>query len=1021
MKRSKFFRQSLSIAIVILLVVPFQLALAAPEEEPVSLLIRSGKLEPAEQAIFRMLQKNRLASRVVGETDFIAAMHIQKLPYLAVPLYSRTDEATVAALAQYIAGGGKLLLLPAVPAAELRGNKLLELVGIPVSGFKMVDGDVQLHWKGQAEPEWRLPAQSSFLTITPKSNMEILASWNNEYPAVVQTPYGLLLNWQWDGQGEPDYTNVLARLLRLPNPEEQTKPTESVAAQESASTAANGEKLEASEPQKSERAPQPVPGSAIMVLKKASPSESQPSEKLAEVESPEVAQPASTAAEQANAPDKEPSTPVAIAPLENEVQEAVEPEKAQENQTTAPMEKKTPDSESFETKPVATQSSVETPPSGTKLAATEAKPPVETAIGDDEVLNNILGVPNNSQPASGQPAPQAPQERRQKPFSFLDPDASEILAPKFDYGVYSMSMRILDDYKKRINDALETSRQLALNVPEEQVLSLLRESDVYKKQFETLYLANKTQEGLDAFAQARKLALQALALTTDSPRVEGRAIWLDRGTIVKAGGPAGVRLLMQRLHQAGINVVYFEAFNAGFPLYQSAILKPNPLVMGWDPLQAAVEEGHRLGMEVHAWVWVFAVGNRKHNDLIGKPSNYAGPVLEDLGLMSEALRGRDGSLNMDIRQNEFWLSPASPKAREFLLSAYKELLTKYPVDGLHLDYIRYPFQTSGTRMGFESVAKERFAQSTGMNLDTLDDYTQRMWIAWKTYQVSSFVQQVSEMARKLRPMIKISAAVFPMKRDARIVAIQQDWETWVDNGWIDVLNPMSYTSDPERLQSIYETVQRSPQRNMLVYPGIALKYLDGGSLVNQLEALRQKGCMGTTLFAGAYLDGEKIDTLGKGPYKNSSSLPPHRDVIQAIQLLSADYEQKLARLQTGRQIGLADANSVQSALKELAASLAAFQSAPSSDSLQRTQQAMRNLQSVTQSWSNQDRAAHPYRAAHFDKLVTQLDKLVGYLADKAIPPTTAESFEPFRKAGTQPVPPAKAAPESASEVGAVTP
>jgi uncharacterized lipoprotein YddW (UPF0748 family) len=495
--------------------------------------------------------------------------------------------------------------------------------------------------------------------------------------------------------------------------------------------------------------------------------------------------------------------------------------------------------------------------------------------------------------------------------------------------------------------------------------------------------------------------LQALALTTISPRVEGRAIWLDRGTIVKAGGPAGVKLLMQRLHQSGLNVVYFETLNAGFPMYQSTLLKGNPLIQqgaqGWDPLQIAVEEGHRLGMEVHAWVWVFAVGNRRHNDLIGKPASYPGPVLEDGGLMSEALRGRDGGLNMDPRQNEYWLSPASPKGRDFLISVYKEIITRYPVDGLHLDYIRYPFQTGGTRMGFEPVGKERFTQSTGMNLENMDDYTLRMWIAWKTYQVSSFVQQVSEMVRSTRPEVKISAAVFPMKRDARIVAIQQDWETWVDNGWIDILNPMSYTSDPERLQSIYEYVQHSPQKHVLFYPGISLKHLDGASLVTQVEALRQKGCLGSTLFAGAFLDSEKIDTLGKGLYKEANSIPPHRNTVESLRRITIDYAQKVAQLQANGGITAGDANGLNTALGQFSNSLNAFQGGTDASKIQQAQQALQTVQTMTQNWTRQDKLQHPYRAAYFDTQVIQLNELMGYLVDKSVPPTTAESFAQFKK------------------------
>jgi uncharacterized lipoprotein YddW (UPF0748 family) len=650
----------------------------------------------------------------------------------------------------------------------------------------------------------------------------------------------------------------------------------------------------------------------------------------------------------------------------------------------------------------------------------------DAADTDAEVINNILGVPvvpEHNTPSgkanpptsaptigpstAGQPlaSPQTPEGTAvpKKPFSFLDADAASVLAPEFDYGVYSMNMRILDGYRHKVTDALETGRQLALDMPKDKVDALLQEAQTHKRRFESLYLANQTQAGLNEFGLARKAMLQALALSTNSPKVEARAIWLDRSTIIDAGNPEGLRRLMQRLKRAGINIVYFETVNAGFPIYPSKILRNNPLVKGWDPLAVAVDEGHKLGIEVHAWVWVFAVGNRRHNRLIGMPDDYAGPVLQESGLMSEALRNREGGLSVDMRQNEFWLSPASPKARTFLMSVYKEIVSNYDVDGIHLDYIRYPFQTSGNRMGFEAVGRERFSQSTGHSLDTMDDATARLWVAWKTYQVNSFVQQVSETLRRLKPSLRISAAVFPMRRDARIVAIQQDWETWINNGWVDTLSPMSYTTDPERLQSLFEYVQNSPQKHSLIYPGIAMSRLDGGQLVMQLEALREKGSLGATLFAGAQLDAEKIEALGTGPFKQSGTLPPHRDALKSLQILLVDYQQKFEHLNATAVAvsGIApeQATAIHSALSGFSSALNAIGAAKTiaeipAPKLQALQQAFDALQNATTNWLMLDKPTHALRAEYFENKMLGLETLLGYVSDKSTMPSSGTAAAP---------------------------
>ncbi len=444
---------------------------------------------------------------------------------------------------------------------------------------------------------------------------------------------------------------------------------------------------------------------------------------------------------------------------------------------------------------------------------------------------------------------------------------------------------------------------------------------------------------------------------------------------------------MQDLRQTGINIVFFETMNAGFPVYPSSLVKQNPLTTGWDPLQVAVEEGHKLGMEVHAWVWCFAVGNRRHNPLIGMPDTYAGPVLEEGGMMDEALRNRGGGITVDSRQNEYWLSPASLKGRELLLNIYKEIVTKYDVDGVHLDYIRYPFQSGGNRMGYEATGRERFSKTTGLNLNAMDDYTARLWIAWKTYQVSSFVQQTSESLKKIKPQLKISAAVFPMKRASRIVAIQQDWETWIDNGWVDMLSPMSYTRDSGRLQDMFEYVKSSSQKHTLIYPGVAMHRLDGGSLVLQLEALRECGSLGSTLFAGAHLDKEKRELLGTGPFKDSGSLTPHRDVVKSVQVILGDYKQKFDKLQAEGALGdvkiAKQTTAVRAALEQLSDSFQQMGPLGSnaSDKLQQAQQQLMSLQAATSRWTDADKATHPYRAHYFEKKALLLSEMMGYFMD----------------------------------------
>src|SRR5262249_50386589 len=150
-------------------------------------------------------------------------------------------------------------------------------------------------------------------------------------------------------------------------------------------------------------------------------------------------------------------------------------------------------------------------------------------------------------------------------------------------------------------------------------------------------------------------------------------------------------------------------------------------------------------------------------------------------------------------QPEFWIDPANFDGRKYIKDLITEVVQTYSVEGVQLDYIRYPFNNKGTEMGYDWVGRTRFETETGLNLDNLDDGARQVWQAWKIQQVSDFVHDMSTTLRGLKPSIRISAAVYAMPKRMRLGAIQQEWETWVNNGWVDVLNPMTYVQKAEEL------------------------------------------------------------------------------------------------------------------------------------------------------------------------------------------------------------------------------
>ncbi|MGB3613853.1 MAG: family 10 glycosylhydrolase [Elainellaceae cyanobacterium] len=338
---------------------------------------------------------------------------------------------------------------------------------------------------------------------------------------------------------------------------------------------------------------------------------------------------------------------------------------------------------------------------------------------------------------------------------------------------------------------------------------------------------------------------------------EIRAIWLDRGTIVNAGSHQALAELFDQLAHAGINTVFFETINAGYPIYPSRIApEQNPLIPeDWDPLASAVELAHDRDMELHAWVWAFAAGNQRHNTLVDQPWNYLGPVLDH----------HPDWANLDHRgspipqgQTKPFLDPANPQVRRYLLGLFNEILTQYDVDGLQLDYIRYPFQdpSAGRSYGYGTASRQQFKALTGVDPADISPSDRRLWEQWTDFrvdQIDSFVSSVSRLVRRRRPDAILSAAVFPMAEHERRHKIQQLWERWARDGEVDIIATMSYAIDTPQLEALVNPWLNDSLAPALVLPAIRLLNLPNTLALDQIQALRDLPTEGYALFAAENL------------------------------------------------------------------------------------------------------------------------------------------------------------------------
>ncbi|MHB9038696.1 MAG: family 10 glycosylhydrolase [Armatimonadota bacterium] len=385
---------------------------------------------------------------------------------------------------------------------------------------------------------------------------------------------------------------------------------------------------------------------------------------------------------------------------------------------------------------------------------------------------------------------------------------------------------------------------------------------------------------LIALSTSATYAQGSINYTCFDPLVEIRGIWVNSDAIPK--NDAGIRELVRRYHQANINVLFPEVIARGYAAYPTKLLARDPRFAGAvDPLPPMIDEAHKLGMEVHPWVWVFRAGYTKDR----------GAILTshpDWVMLSRY--GDDLSPNGGL-----WISPAIPAARDFLACLYAELVSKYDVDGLHLDYVRYEVE-SPTPYGYDPLARCTFERQYGIdpvNIERLST-DKVLWNKFRERQVNAFIQRIAMQTRAIKPNVKISAAVGSDPVTARL-NLMQNWPNWVANKWVDFLTPMAYTVNDATFTRLVTDQQSAVGNKTIMAPGIGLHMQKGKpeQTISQIGIARELLAGGEVLFASSYYSDALASALKQGPYRSSASLP-FRDPISKSALL-CDQAVKLGK------------------------------------------------------------------------------------------------------------------------------
>ena len=335
----------------------------------------------------------------------------------------------------------------------------------------------------------------------------------------------------------------------------------------------------------------------------------------------------------------------------------------------------------------------------------------------------------------------------------------------------------------------------------------------------------------------------------DSMATRVQYLWVLRNTLVNA---ADIPKLVERAKAMKVKGLLVQVVGRGDGWYRSDLLPyPEPIrTPGRDPLGELMPLAHAAGLEVHAWmncclVWSGEKLPRDPKHVINAHPEWVARMQDGRAMTRLSPRERTAMMVEGV-----FLTPAHPGVRHFLAQVAKEIVSRYPVDGLHLDYIRQP----SVRIGFDPTSRARFAMEHGA--DPL--YFNRLpaneragmdsaWAAFQLDQVTAIVREVRDSVNAVRPGVELTAAVLADTLTA-VNRNRQAWSRWLREGLLDRAFAMCYAPLVQTVMQQLAAMATQVGTARLV-PGIAVYNTPPSLAAAKIKGARELGFPAIALYS----------------------------------------------------------------------------------------------------------------------------------------------------------------------------
>jgi uncharacterized lipoprotein YddW (UPF0748 family) len=378
---------------------------------------------------------------------------------------------------------------------------------------------------------------------------------------------------------------------------------------------------------------------------------------------------------------------------------------------------------------------------------------------------------------------------------------------------------------------------------------------------------------LASFAQGQQIAASNFSALESSSEV--RALWVVRTTLTS---PERIQTMVKAAADNGFNTLIVQVRGRGDAYYRSRVepraaeLKEQSPI--FDPLAFTLEEAHKRGLRVHAWLNTSLLANldalptdpshvyNKHPKWLAVPKAVAAQLYE-MSPNDPAYRQKivEWSKANRAELEGVYTGPANSKVRDHIYKIWMDVLKHYKVDGLHFDYVRFaspdfdysrtslqnfrkwlePQLTSDERKALKSVIKTNPLAAAELHAAKFADFQRA--------QVTTLVERIYRAVKKRRPELIVSAAVFANDENAYTRRFQ-DWHRWLEMGVLDVACPMAYSTDTAVFQKQIETASKvATTAGRQIWAGIGAYRIPVESTVEKINVARSLGAQGIVLFS----------------------------------------------------------------------------------------------------------------------------------------------------------------------------